>query len=278
MTRLALGDRVTVPFVLGCAMCEYCLRGDAQVCPDQLRPGFSLPGSFADRVAVPRADANVVRLPDEVGMAAAASLGCRFATAYRAVVTHGRTAQGQWVAVHGCGGVGLRADGRQGAGRARRRDRRTGRGARGRVGAGCRRHAGPSDPRALAGDSASPTADRTSASTRSAMPRSWPHRWRLRRPPRPGRTARGRPPPHPAAHGPRGRPRARRTGLPRHACGRTPRLLELVAAASLAGQAVGLGTQASPWLPWTVPRSRASPSSSREPRRPACGPRSACRE
>ena len=107
--RLAIGDRVTVPFVLGCGTCEYCVAGDSQVCPDQLQPGFTLPGSFAERVAVPRADHNVVRLPDEVSFAAAAALGCRFATAYRAVVTHGRAARGQWVAVHGCGGVGLSA-------------------------------------------------------------------------------------------------------------------------------------------------------------------------
>ena len=109
MTRLAVGDRVTVPFVLGCGTCEYCRRGDAQVCPDQLQPGFTLPGSFAERVAVPRADANVVRLPEAVSFAAAAALGCRFATAYRAVVVHGLVADGQWVAVHGCGGVGLSA-------------------------------------------------------------------------------------------------------------------------------------------------------------------------
>ncbi|KHO23491.1 zinc-dependent alcohol dehydrogenase family protein [Mycolicibacterium setense] len=104
-----VGDRVTAPFVLGCGRCEFCLAGDAQVCPDQLQPGFTLPGSFAQRVAVPRAEANLVRLPDNVSFVAAASLGCRFATSFRAVVTHGAVQPGQWVAVHGCGGVGLSA-------------------------------------------------------------------------------------------------------------------------------------------------------------------------
>jgi alcohol dehydrogenase len=42
-------------------------------------------------------------------MTTAASLGCRFATAYRAVVAQGRVQPGQWLAVHGCGGVGLSA-------------------------------------------------------------------------------------------------------------------------------------------------------------------------
>ncbi|OHU01630.1 zinc-dependent alcohol dehydrogenase family protein [Mycobacterium syngnathidarum] len=104
-----VGDRVTAPFVLGCGRCEFCEAGAAQVCPNQEQPGFTLPGSFAQRVAVPRAQTNLVRLPDGVSFAAAASLGCRFATSFRAVVTHGGVAPGQWVAVYGCGGVGLSA-------------------------------------------------------------------------------------------------------------------------------------------------------------------------
>ncbi len=104
-----VGDRVTAPFVCGCGVCRWCLSGDAQVCPDQYQPGFTGPGSFADLVAVPAADVNIVRLPDSVGFTAAASLGCRFATAYRAVHAHGRLQAGQWLAVFGCGGVGLSA-------------------------------------------------------------------------------------------------------------------------------------------------------------------------
>ena len=52
---------------------------------------------------------NLVRLPDGIDDVTAAGLGCRFATAYRAVLAHGAVAPGQWVAVHGCGGVGLAA-------------------------------------------------------------------------------------------------------------------------------------------------------------------------
>jgi alcohol dehydrogenase len=106
---IAVGDRVTVPFVCGCGRCEYCRSGNAQVCPDQQQPGFTMPGSFAEYVAVPAADANVVQLPDQVGFTEAAALGCRFATAFRAVTVHGGVQPGWWVAVHGCGGVGLSA-------------------------------------------------------------------------------------------------------------------------------------------------------------------------
>lgn len=107
--RARVGDRVTAPFACGCGACDWCRAGDAQVCPDQYQPGFSGPGSFAERVMVPAADTNLVQLPDSVGFTAAAALGCRFATAFRAVRAHGRVEAGQWLAVFGCGGVGLSA-------------------------------------------------------------------------------------------------------------------------------------------------------------------------
>jgi alcohol dehydrogenase len=109
VTRWRPGDRVTVPFVCGCGTCAHCLAGDAQVCPDQTQPGFTGPGSFAERVAIHAADTNLVALPDSVDFVTAASLGCRFATAYRALTAHARLSPGDWLAVHGCGGLGLSA-------------------------------------------------------------------------------------------------------------------------------------------------------------------------
>jgi D-arabinose 1-dehydrogenase-like Zn-dependent alcohol dehydrogenase len=109
VTRWRGGERVTVPFVCGCGACEYCVSGAAQVCPHQTQPGFTGPGSFAERVAIHAADFNLVALPDEVGFVAAAALGCRFATAFRALTGHGPLRPGDWLAVHGCGGLGLSA-------------------------------------------------------------------------------------------------------------------------------------------------------------------------
>ncbi|HJP89433.1 MAG TPA: alcohol dehydrogenase catalytic domain-containing protein [Candidatus Limnocylindrales bacterium] len=103
------GQRVIMPFIGACGVCPQCRAGNAQVCDDQRQPGFHTWGSFAERVALGRADANLVELPDAIEPRDAAILGCRFATAYRAVVTQGRLAPGEWVAVHGCGGVGLSA-------------------------------------------------------------------------------------------------------------------------------------------------------------------------
>jgi D-arabinose 1-dehydrogenase-like Zn-dependent alcohol dehydrogenase len=109
VTRWHVGDRVTVPFVCGCGRCEYCRAGEAQVCPQQTQPGFTGPGSFAEFVAVHAADMNLVALPPLVNFVTAACLGCRFATAFRALTAHGRIQPGEWLAVHGCGGVGLSA-------------------------------------------------------------------------------------------------------------------------------------------------------------------------
>jgi alcohol dehydrogenase len=103
------GDRITVPFSMGCGRCERCRAGDEQICDRYYQPGFTGWGSFAEYVALPYADVNLVRLPDAMTFTTAALLGCRFATAYRAVVGQGRTRPGEWVVVHGCGGVGLSA-------------------------------------------------------------------------------------------------------------------------------------------------------------------------
>ena len=104
-----VGDRVTMPFVCGCGRCPQCASGNHQVCDIQEQPGFTHWGSFAEYVGVHYADTNLVRLPENLSFEAAASLGCRFVTAFRAVVDQGQTMAGQWVAVHGCGGVGLSA-------------------------------------------------------------------------------------------------------------------------------------------------------------------------
>jgi alcohol dehydrogenase len=107
--RWAIGDRVTTPFVCGCGTCQWCLDGQAQVCPDQTQPGFTHWGSFAEYVALHAADTNLVAVPTAVGDAAAAGLGCRFATAYRALHARAGVKHGEWVTVVGVGGVGLSA-------------------------------------------------------------------------------------------------------------------------------------------------------------------------
>ncbi len=101
------GQRVTAPFVNGCGRCAWCRSGQAQVCPQQTQPGFTHWGSHAELVAVRAADLNLVALPEDLSWAAAASLGCRFATAFRALAARAAVRPGEWLVVHGAGGVGL---------------------------------------------------------------------------------------------------------------------------------------------------------------------------
>ena len=109
VTKFSVGQRVTVPFVCGCGKCEYCRRGDAQVCPTQTQPGFTHWGSFAEFVEIHNADFNLIELPDEITFDTAAGLGCRFATAFRGLTGRANLQAGEWVAIYGCGGVGLSA-------------------------------------------------------------------------------------------------------------------------------------------------------------------------
>ncbi|WP_432508063.1 zinc-dependent alcohol dehydrogenase family protein [Halorubrum ezzemoulense] len=109
--RFRPGDRVVVPFSLGDGTCPHCRRGAGNVCEDGRALGFeaAAPGAFAERVAVPAADYNLVGRPAWLGATAAAALGCRYMTAYHALAERANVSCGDAVAVHGCGGVGLSA-------------------------------------------------------------------------------------------------------------------------------------------------------------------------
>ncbi len=107
--KFQIGDRVTAPFVCGCGSCAQCLSGNHQVCDHQSQPGFTHWGSFAEYVALDYADINLVKLPEEINYITAAPLGCRFITSFRAIVAQGKVSGGQYVAIHGCGGIGLSA-------------------------------------------------------------------------------------------------------------------------------------------------------------------------
>jgi len=107
--RWAPGSRVTVPFACACGTCPTCAAGQHQVCPYQRQPGFSDDGAFAELVAVHHADTNLVALPPELASPSAAALGCRLATAFRAVHAHGRVRPYQEVVVVGADALGLSA-------------------------------------------------------------------------------------------------------------------------------------------------------------------------
>jgi alcohol dehydrogenase len=107
--RFRKGDRVTAPFIIACGDCPDCRGGDPTICAHQFVLGFSAWGAFAQFTAVPHADFNLVHLPEMIGFAEAAAMGCRLTTAFRGIVDRANLRPGEWLAVHGCGGVGLSA-------------------------------------------------------------------------------------------------------------------------------------------------------------------------
>ena len=106
---LQIGQRVTAPFILGCGTCSDCQNGNATICETQNVIGFTMQGAFAELIAVPNADFNLIPLPDDLDYEIAAGMGCRVTTAYRAVAERGALQAGETMAVFGAGGVGLSA-------------------------------------------------------------------------------------------------------------------------------------------------------------------------
>lgn len=109
VSRVRPGDRVTSPFHESCGRCAYCLIGRSNLCDDMQFLGLTHDGGYAQYAAIRNADFNCITLPDSIDSLAAAAIGCRYMTAFHAVTRQGRLAAGQWVAVHGAGGIGLSA-------------------------------------------------------------------------------------------------------------------------------------------------------------------------
>ena len=108
LARWQIGDRVIAPFILACGQCPDCQSGQSNICKTQRVPGFGEPGAYAEYISVPHAH-NLARLPDAISPVLAAGLGCRVTTAWHALTGRAAIQTGEWLAVHGTGGIGLSA-------------------------------------------------------------------------------------------------------------------------------------------------------------------------
>ena len=108
LARWKRGERIIAPFILACGDCPECRSGQTTTCRAQRVLGFGEPGAYAEYVSVPHAH-NLTRLPDFLTPALAAGLGCRVTTAYHALTGRAGLQAGEWLAIHGTGGIGLSA-------------------------------------------------------------------------------------------------------------------------------------------------------------------------
>jgi propanol-preferring alcohol dehydrogenase len=82
--RLRVGERVGVPWLHRTdTTCEYCRRGEENLCPAALFTGWTVDGGYADAVTVPEDFA--VRLPEAMDDLEAAPLLCAGVIGYRAL-------------------------------------------------------------------------------------------------------------------------------------------------------------------------------------------------
>ncbi len=98
------GDRVIVYYYAGCGRCEWCERGEENLCATpRAELGFISDGGYAEYVVVPAR--NAVPIPDSLSFADAAPIGCGVTTAVHACSLANVTG-GDTVVIYGMGGVG----------------------------------------------------------------------------------------------------------------------------------------------------------------------------
>jgi alcohol dehydrogenase len=91
-----------------CGRCSSCRRGDETLCSDLVGwVGFTHPGGFRERIAVPVE--RLIPIPPSIDPISAAPMSCALGTAYRAVAVRGAVRAGMSVAIMGLGGVGIHA-------------------------------------------------------------------------------------------------------------------------------------------------------------------------
>jgi NADPH2:quinone reductase len=96
------GEKVVLQPGLADGVCEFCRAGDRSLCVDYRILGEHVSGTFAERIAVPRA--NVFPAPQSLTPEKAAAFPLAALTAWRMLVTRAELKPGETVLIHGIGG------------------------------------------------------------------------------------------------------------------------------------------------------------------------------
>ncbi len=99
------GDRVLLPAVYGCGVCDACRRGRENICNNMIMFGNNIDGAFAEYIAV--SQHTLFSLPEELPLIESSIIADAITTPYQAVANRGQVKPGDSVAVFGCGGIGL---------------------------------------------------------------------------------------------------------------------------------------------------------------------------
>lgn len=106
VSRVKVGDRVCLHYMVTCGDCYYCSSGSEQFCTHGRMLGHYTDGGYAEYIAVP--ERNAVHLPDEIPFEQGATLMCASATSLHAL-RRSRLKAGERLAVIGTGGLGISA-------------------------------------------------------------------------------------------------------------------------------------------------------------------------
>ncbi|MCF7811527.1 zinc-binding dehydrogenase [bacterium] len=105
VTKWKLDDRVLLPAVLSCGVCPSCRIGRENICDNMKMFGNHVDGAYAEYVLAPAKDA--LSVPEDVPLIEGSIIADAISTPYHAVVNRAKVKPGDWVAVFGCGGVGI---------------------------------------------------------------------------------------------------------------------------------------------------------------------------
>jgi propanol-preferring alcohol dehydrogenase len=106
VSRVKIGDRVVLHYMVTCGNCYYCTTGNEQFCEKGLMIGHHTDGGYAEYIVIP--ERSVMVLPDEIPLTGGATLMCASATALHAL-RKGRLKGGETLAIFGAGGLGMSA-------------------------------------------------------------------------------------------------------------------------------------------------------------------------
>jgi threonine dehydrogenase-like Zn-dependent dehydrogenase len=98
------GSLVVADAVVGCGVCEWCIRGQDSICPWMHHLGIDLDGGYAEYLIAP--EANIFQLPNDIRIEEAVMLSSALPAAVHAVKRAG-VATGDRVAVSGVGSIGF---------------------------------------------------------------------------------------------------------------------------------------------------------------------------